>query len=283
MLKTIGIDQIVKMPLANEFKIVEHAPINMPLIESAHKHDFFMLLLVKSGSGTHTIDFNEYEVKEGTLFFLAPGQAHQWNLSKDTSGFQVLFSDSFLPKTISLPFFNTSSTPVLELSADQFAELQQEFYLMINEFGRKEASSVQILQHRLQVVLLLLQRWYTHKFPFHLSGQDARMINHFEHLIEKYYHQYNEVAFYAKQLNVSANYLNAVCKRESTYTAGEFIRKRIMLEAKRMLILTDLDIKEIAFSLGFNDTSYFSRFFKKHASLSPLEFKSEKGKTPGLL
>lgn len=283
MLKTIGIDQIVKMPLANEFKIVEHAPINMPLIENAHKHDFFMLLLVKSGSGTHTIDFNEYDVKEGVLFFLAPGQAHQWDLSKNTAGFQVLFSDSFLPKTISLPFFNTSSTPVLTLNADQFAELQGEFYLMIKEFERKEASSVQILQHRLQIVLLLLQRWYTLEYPFHSSGSDARMINQFEHLIEKYYHQHNEVAFYAKQLNVSANYLNAVCKRESTYTAGEFIRNRIMLEAKRMLILTDLDIKEIAFSLGFNDTSYFSRFFKKHASLSPLEFKNEKGKIPGLL
>ncbi|AFD08808.1 helix-turn-helix domain-containing protein [Solitalea canadensis] len=283
MLKTIGIDQIVKMPLANEFKIVEHAPINMPLIDDAHKHDFFMLLLVNSGSGTHTIDFNEYEVKERILFFLAPGQAHQWNLSKNTSGFQVLFSDAFLSKTISLPFFNASSTPVLLLNAEQNDELQQEFRLMIKEFERKEHTSTQILQHRLQIILLLLKRWYVEQFPFHSSGSDVRMINQFEHLVEKYYHQHNEVAFYASQLNVSANYLNAVCKRESFYTAGEFIRNRIMLEAKRMLILTNLDIKEIAFSLSFSDSSYFSRFFKKHTSLSPLEFRDKKGKTPGLL
>ncbi|MBC9932348.1 helix-turn-helix domain-containing protein [Chitinophaga qingshengii] len=269
-LRVWGIEKIFNLPYKQEdFKLLQHEPINSPVIEEAHKHDFFMLLMVGSkGSGTHTIDFRDYKVAPRTVFFLAPGQAHQWNLSPHTNGYQVMFSGSFmLQKGPLWPFFTPSATPVLKLSAEQYTQLAAELQLMVGE------TAANITQHRLQVILLLLQRWYAIAYPTETAASGNRLINRFLQLLEKQYAQHSEVNYYAARLHVTASYLNTVCKKESGTTAGEYIRERLLLEAKRLLILTDMDVKEIAFSLGFNDTSYFSRFFRKYTTQTPVDFR----------
>jgi AraC family transcriptional activator of pobA len=85
-LPTFGIEKIFNLPYKKEdFKIVYHAPLNMPVIPEAHKHDFFMLMMISHGSGIHTIDFKDYKVGNRMVFFLAPGQAHQWHMSPPAS------------------------------------------------------------------------------------------------------------------------------------------------------------------------------------------------------
>lgn len=270
-LPTFGIEKIFNLPYKKEdFKIVYHAPINMPVIPEAHKHDFFMLMMISQGSGTHTIDFEDYKVSNRTVFFLAPGQAHQWQLSKNTTGYQVMFSAEFmLQKGPLWPFFTPSAVPVLKLDTQHYDQLIHELQLM-----EKEAAA-NIIQHRLQIVLLLLQRWYAAAHPDEVAAATNHLINRFLLLLEKHYTQHHEVSQYATLLHVTPSYLNQVCKKESGKTAGEYIRERLLLEAKRMLTLTDMDVKEAAYALGFNDTSYFSRFFKKYTALTPLDFRRQ--------
>lgn len=270
-LPVFGIEKIFNLPYKKEdFKIVYHAPINMTVIPEAHKHDFFMLLVIGQGSGVHTIDFNDYKVSPRTVFFLAPGQAHHWQLSKNTTGYQVMFSAEFmLQKGPLWPFFTPASKPLLKLDQAQYDQLFQELQLMEKE------TTAAITQHRLQIVLLLLQRWYAAIHPEEVAAAGNHLINRFLLLLEKHYAQYHEVAYYAAKLHVTASYMNQVCKKETGKTAGTYIRERLLLEAKRMLTLTDMDIKEIAFTLGFNDTSYFSRFFRKYTSLTPMDFRRQ--------
>lgn len=270
-LPVFGIEKIFNLPYKKEdFKIVWHAPINMTVIPEAHKHDFFMLLVVTRGSGTHTIDFKEYKVSNRSVFFLAPGQAHHWRLSKNTSGYQVMFSAAFmLQKGPLWPFFTPDSRPILNLDTHQHAQLILELQLMETE------TAAAIIQHRLQIVLLLLQRWYAAVHPEEVAAAGNHLINRFLLLLEKYYTHDHEVNYYATQLHVTASYLNQVCKKETGKTAGAYIRERLLLESKRMLTLTDVDVKEIAFTLGFNDTSYFSRFFRKYTSLTPMDFRRQ--------
>lgn len=271
-LKTLGIEKIFNLPYRQEdFKLMQHEPINMPLIDEAHKHDFFMLLIVGAkGSGTHTIDFRDYKVMPHTVFFLAPGQAHQWRLAANTTGYQVMFSGSFmLQKGPMWSFFTPSAVPLLKLTREQYAQLTAELRLMTGE------TAANITQHRLQIILLLLQRWYAVAYPTETAAAGNRLINRFLQLLEKQYAQHSEVSYYAARLHVTPSYLNTVCRKESGTTAGEYIRDRLLLEAKRLLILTDMDVKEIAFSLGFNDTSYFSRFFRKYTTQTPVDFRRE--------
>lgn len=275
LLPTVGIEQIFNLPYTREdFKVVHHQPINMPSIPHAHKHDFYMILLIEKGSGTHTIDFKAHEVKDKMVFFLAPGQAHQWKLSKDTSGYQLMFSLKFLlPGSQRFPYFNLSASPFLPLTDDQYFSLIQELEKMEKEVLDSEDLYIDVLQSRLQVVLLLIKRWYSDNFSVQEFAPDHRIINSFLTLLETHYATHSEVSFYANEMSVTANYLNQVCRKKSGITAGDYIRERILLEAKRMLTFSTLDIKEIAYTLGFNDTSYFSRFFRKYTNSSPQEFR----------
>ncbi len=233
-----------------------------------------MILLVEKGSGTHTIDFKEHQVEDQMVFFLAPGQAHQWDLSPDTSGYQILFSMKFLLSgKHRLPYFNLSAAPYLLLHNEQYLALILELQQIEKEEKLADDLHIDLIQTRLQVVLLLLKRWYSENFDVHEYAPDHRIINHFLALLENHYTDHSEVGFYANEMSVTANYLNQVCRKKAGVTAGDLIRERILLEAKRLLSLTPLDIKEIAYTLGFNDASYFSRFFKKYTDLSPQEFR----------
>nr|WP_068892437.1 helix-turn-helix domain-containing protein [Pedobacter panaciterrae] len=275
LLPTVGIEQIFKLPYTGEdFKLLRHTPINMPSIPHAHKHDFYMLLIIDRGSGTHIIDFKEHNVNDKMVFFLAPGQAHQWELSENTSGYQLMFSQKFmLSGNLRLPFFNLSASPVLHLKKNQYQDLVQELEQILKELATSAQFHTELLQTRLQTVLILLKRWYSDCFDLQDSTTDHRLINNFLALLDQHYNVRSEVSFYADELHVTPNYLNQICRKKSGITAGDHIRERILLEAKRMLTLTNLDIKEIAYALGFNDTSYFSRFFRKNAGVSPQQFR----------
>ncbi|WP_018627382.1 helix-turn-helix domain-containing protein [Niabella aurantiaca] len=83
------------------------------------------------------------------------------------------------------------------------------------------------------------------------------------------------MAYYARQLNITPNYLNILCKRSLFASANELIRKRLILEAKRLLGISGKSIKEIAYELGFCDTANFSNFFKSHTGVAPKAFRAQ--------
>jgi AraC-like DNA-binding protein len=97
----------------------------------------------------------------------------------------------------------------------------------------------------------------------------------FQKLIDKHFNQNKSVSFYAGELNITPNYLNMLCKKQFGRSAGEMITSRLILEAKRLLYHTDSDISQIAFDLGYEDPSYFTRTFKKVEKRTPTEFRDE--------
>lgn len=83
------------------------------------------------------------------------------------------------------------------------------------------------------------------------------------------------VSEYASQLNITTHQLNAFVKATSGKTSTEIINERIILEAQQLLNFSQLSISQIADQLGFEDSSYFSRYFKKQVGLSPQDFKKQ--------
>jgi len=98
-------------------------------------------------------------------------------------------------------------------------------------------------------------------------------IRQFEELINLHFIEKKEIKDYADMMNITPNYLNALCKTFLNKTASLLLQERLLVESQRLLTHTDLSIKEIVFQLGFNDTSYFTRFFKKLSSKTPIEFR----------
>jgi AraC-type DNA-binding domain-containing proteins len=109
---------------------------------------------------------------------------------------------------------------------------------------------------------------------FHINGIENPLLKAFIALIEKGPISRRSLTFYAKELHVSASYLNAICKKHMSTSAAQLVRSYVTHEAKRMLLESELRIKEIAFSLGFSNLPTFTKYFKKETGLSPKTFKS---------
>ena len=94
--------------------------------------------------------------------------------------------------------------------------------------------------------------------------------------LEKKFKEKKMVADYAAELFITPNYLNGIIKKMTGFSAGYHIRQRVVLEAKRLGRYSDAGMKEIAYSLGFEDSSHFSKFFKAVAGMNFSDFKKER-------
>jgi AraC family transcriptional activator of pobA len=99
----------------------------------------------------------------------------------------------------------------------------------------------------------------------------------FRQLLDQHYLMLHKPKDYAKLLAMSPNNFTKRCTRYFKKSPSQLIQERLLLEAKKQLHLTRLSIKEIAYSLKFNDEFYFSRFFKKLAKVSPQTFREKTG------
>ena len=99
------------------------------------------------------------------------------------------------------------------------------------------------------------------------------LIRAFKKSVDKNYKKEHSTTFYAHELYITPDHLNRTVKAKIGTTAKECIQSRIIIEAKRLLYITALTSKEIAYELGFNEPANFSAFFKKHTQLSPSNFK----------
>lgn len=246
-------------------------------VSRPHKHDFYLILYVTRGGGTHTIDFREYSIAPGIFFFMSPGQVHSWKLEPDTNGHILFFTRDFYQmqlnqsSLVDLPFFHSlSAVPHLQLQHQKTVESLVE--QMLNEFNGRKDADLRILRSYLDLLLLLLAREYQS------TGETVTYSVNFklrklEQLIEKNFLKLKRPNEYADLINLSPSYLNNLCKENLGKTLTELIQDRILLEAKRLFAYTDDTVNQVSHRLNFSDPSYFIRFFKKNTGLTPEQFK----------
>ncbi|OXA95677.1 hypothetical protein B0A75_18580 [Flavobacterium oncorhynchi] len=257
--------------------LFRHSVKGRNAFEQPHKHDFHLVFFVEKGSGMHNVDFTQYAVNDYQVYFVRQGQVHNWLLNVDTIGFQLMLSPEIVNAFSNLsafPFFEQNVPSCLSVTQEQFEGLKNhlneiELILPDNDLSTKE-----IVLLRLHLLLKVLQKDYLIQFPQHDSStKPEKMIKKFNSLIDNHFNEEFSVNFYADKLNITPNYLNILSQRYLKSPAGDIIKERTILEAKRLLTSTDLSIKEIAYQLGFNDNGYFSKVFKKYTGKTPGDFK----------
>lgn len=251
----------------------EHAFIQKP-----HKHDFFIILFITQGTGTHTIDFVTYPVAPHAIFFLSPGQVHAWQLSDDTQGFILFFSldlyrtQQTLQDPNLFPFFHgLFHKPVLTVQPDQLTPFLEIIARMEQELSGRAWQWPEVIRDYLMILLIKLSRIYKETYT-HLPVGNL-LWEQLELLIEQHFKQHQPVSFYAGKLNVTDKQLNEACKNTFNKTTSALIQERIILEARRLLTHSGLTITQIAAELGYFDNSYLGRFFKKHTGQTPEHFR----------
>ena len=248
----------------------------------AYRHDCFMILWVRQGSGMYQIDMCKYEIKADTLYFLAPGQIDLLQASDDIEGHVISFTNEFLnlyENNFDL-LFNTGLyytlpySPFIKVQGEMIEEMESMVHKMMKEFQGVHRLKTEVLRGTLKLFLIYLIR-QDENAAYSYPTKKFELVKRFLVLLEKGFATKKLVTDYADELAVTPSYLNIIVKKVSGFPASFHIQQRIIMEAKRQAFYADMTMKEIAYELGFDDIAHFSKYFKNVAGTSFTDFKKD--------
>jgi len=276
-----------KEGLPQEFEIVELAEFYKgfkKMITTAHRARFYHIIWFQKGNPIHSVDFNPVSIKANTILFLNKDTVHHFDNKNSFDGKAILFTDSFFCKTEADCKFLRDTIlfnnlfPVSQINVGHQAKLfESVFQLMTDELqNAKDSSQDVILQNLLHNLLLLSERERRKQNIGELKkGPDLDYVLLFKDALDVNYKSKKQVSFYAEKILITEKRLNQATTRLLSKTPKEFINDRVMLEAKRLLAHTTESIKAIGFDLGFDEPTNFIKYFKKHSSYTPIEFRKK--------
>lgn len=250
-----------------------------------HRHNYYTILWAKQACGQHFIDYKEYQIKPNKVFFVSPGQVHQVVVGKGASGVVIMFTQQFLRKNhINEEFIqnmglfsDTYNVPPLYIDSKGNDRLNHIVSEIKTAFEDDEPFKMDRLGAFLKLFVIECNRYATipkEDFP-EVDQSGKQIVKQFKSELENNFSQWHKVNDYADALNITPDYLNSVIKSAIGKSAKEYIQKRIITEAKRLGVHTQMSSKQIAYELGFDDPSHFSRYFKNLESISFSEFRKQ--------
>ncbi|UKB82621.1 helix-turn-helix domain-containing protein [Chryseobacterium sp. MEBOG06] len=241
-----------------------------------HRDDHYMFILQKKGDFVLEVDFKTIRLKGPSVCFVAPGQIHQYIDQKDNDGW-FLFVEAAAVSESYREFMDMHQWFHQSVSIDE-SDLIFDLPVLI-EKTEKDATlhhlSIERSLADAAVGIIISRISETSLSVFQHSGQKYSITRQFKKLIADHFRNTKQVQQYAKLLHITPLYLNEAVKDVTGYPASTWIQQKIVWEARRLLVYTTMDVKQIAFELGYDDHVYFSRFFKKETGITALQFRSE--------
>jgi AraC family transcriptional regulator, transcriptional activator of pobA len=249
-------------------------------ISKPHRDHHFLLMLATHGRLTINLDFEEIVVTPPALLLIFPGQVHHIIDSKEPKGWVISFDPSLMDKGLRL-VMDKGLRGVIRLD-EQTAFYRNARTLMdlIEQLQGEGASGygIKAVHSLLDALLDLFAEKITTQLTFRWQstiGRAAIIEQSFNQLLEQHYRNWKQPAQYAGELHISVAYLYDTIKGIRGNSVSTLIQQRSVLEAKRLLYFTDLNVKEIAYETGYDDPVYFGKLFKKTTSLTPLQFRQQ--------
>ena len=249
--------------------------------EMFHASAFFYIL-VETGTAEFVVDCHSYIVGKGDMLLVAPRMSIE--LMKKSSDFgtcglclEPFFFDSLsIGNYVYKRLYNSSHTTyVLRLEDSDTGHIRKTLDLMSHYLTSDHPAE---MAGSLVNFLLLQITEIFHSQNVHPAGRVRRsdaLFRLFRKLLAENYRKEHELQFYADSLHISQTYLSRVIRQVSGKTVNNYIAEALYTDARRLLVFTDLTVKEIAEQLGFSDQSSFGKFFKKKSETSPANFRDE--------
>ena len=249
------------------------------LVQELHRHDFFFILALEKGKGNHEIDFTSYEIYDHSVFFMRPGQVHELTLKAGSTGYLMEFkTDFYYPhdKLSSQLLRKVSNKNLCQLDANRVKKLLSLLTSIFQEYTDKQEGYHEVIKANLGIFFIeLLRHRQNRESPLNKDTQYTQeRLEEFFELLEIHVFNQKLVSQYAEIMNLSVYQLNAITKTTLGKTCSELIDEYIILESKRYLLATSNQVTQIAYHLGYEDVSYFIRFFKKNTGYSPEIFRN---------
>ena len=249
-------------------------------IESHHRIEFFEILLITKGQGTHSVDFTDFEYQEGTIFTIRQNRIQRFTRNSISKGFLLIFTEDFLIRLYgrqevarSFLLFNEQlRSPKLQLDTENFQLIRQ-----IIEDIKKEYKSAQdpfstgIIRSLLHVLLIHIYR--IKAMGSITTAKSLSLLLDFQQLVENQFMITRKVDDYARQMAISSKSLNRITKTALNLTPKQLIHRITNTNIKNSLVNSQLQVSEIAHQSGFDEPSNFIKYFKKHVGTSPESFR----------
>ena len=248
-----------------------------------HRHSFYQLVFFTAGRGSHTIDFEKFPIRISQLYVMVPGQVHTWNFEKDVDGYIVNFSSDLFGSFLANPDYleqftfldGNARNSVLQVPLKLRPAVEQLLELIVDIQERKPNHGADKIRSLLLYLLLVIQDHLAPPTTDPILPQKQLVLRNFQKMVEANYRTLKLPKEYADLLYITPNHLNALCQDLLGKTAGELIRDRVLLEAKRLLTNAAITAAEVGYQLNFKDNSYFNRFFKKYTGQTPDDFRHQ--------
>jgi AraC-like DNA-binding protein len=283
-MKGIPVRQIVpdhagpQMPATFRIRAVQDLLGGQDMFHELHRHDFFFILALQNGAGLHEIDFKPYEVCDGAFFFLRPGQVHQLTLKAGSAGYLMEFNAEFYRpegKEAKQRLLKVSNKNFCRPEPARFRKLYSLLGTIFQEYSEKQEGFNEAIKANLDMLFIELARQSPNpkSIASEANNYAQTRLEEFLGLLEANITEQKQASKYAQLMNLSLFQLNNITRSTVGKAASELINEHIILEAKRYLLATTNQVKDIAYHLGYEDVSYFIRFFKKHTGYAPETFR----------
>jgi len=273
-----------KAGLPVEFEIIPLEKLyndHTEVLTTPHRTGFYHIFWFQHGNHVHWVDFEPIQIQPGTLLFLSKDRVQRFDAHARATGYVILFTGDFFNQDLkylhsNILFNDLMKVAMVHLSADTrpFSELVTLMQWELTH--KKDAGQHGMLHNLLHNFLLYAEREYRQQaFTELKKNADLDYLLLFREMLEKHYQSEKQVQFYARELLVTEKRLNTATSKTVGKTPKEMIDDRVMLEAKRLLAHTQDTIKEIGYTLGYDEPTNFIKYFKKHKGQTPVEFREQ--------
>lgn len=265
--------------LSDDFNIRSIGPTmaGRDMVQPLHRHDHYFILVLTQGEGVHECDFRSHALQPHSIYAMRPRQVHRLELKAGATGYFLQFKADFLATSehgARLVLRRAGHVEAFHTDAQRYAELTLLLDRIARECAAGRESHLHIVRAYLSAFLAELALGASAPVEADAANTYARdRLEELLELIETHVYDTKEVGAYADLMRLSTYQLNAIAKAGTGRTCSELITDQIILEAKRYLLATSDQVSQVADRLGYDDPSYFIRFFKKHTGHTPEGFR----------
>ncbi|RQO33782.1 AraC family transcriptional regulator [Chryseobacterium sp. KBW03] len=263
---------------------------DLPFRSEPFRPNYFSFLFIKNAFGHYTIDDQRFEVTSDTVYFTNPGNYRIFEWEKLEHTCLITFGEGFLKEYVHDDVYRDFSFLLSEvvsprvLTQQQFSQIEELYTLIHKEYKGHSLYKNKIIGALVIALLLKIKEYFFQDYdPIYEGNRSSQIVKTFKLNVEKHFRDLISgktnvqlrVQDYADLQTLHVNYLSSVISSKTGKTISSWIAGKATTEAKVMLQDEKLSIKEIAARLGFLETPHFSNYFKKHASISPAEYRKQ--------
>lgn len=253
-------------------EIAEHLNRHNP---APHRHAYHEFIWIQQGSVTHQLDGESIEYNKNTMLCIPKGRIHRLFSSPDCKVQVIKFKDEFFQGTSYRILSMLSGKTALQLNSDQAFCLETYLAIFRYEYAQTDPNVLHTITPLLTAFINKLESFYMHQSDsgtIECLGSNS-VLDRFNRLLEENFKTEHRVYYYASKLGVSTRKLGEITRLYLGKNPSEIIDDRLIAEAKRMILSSEYSIKEIAYELGFEEHSYFTKVFKRLTGGTPSDFK----------